>query len=710
MANYNTLKTSIEAVIKQNGNNEITGPILQQTLLAMVNSLGANYQYAGIATPTTNPGTPDQNVFYLASTAGTYTNFGGLVLADGEIAILKYNGAWSKDSTGAASLKKLNQLGQQLDGNYIGGKALYTSGLVDNQDWGVSVYIPYTQGNGVEWKFGGGQSSYVLQFYDASRTPINNGYWGAQGSDGKRIITASEISQYAANAAYLRASFRLNYIQDAYVKIGENVAWTPLMGLIPRVDSLEQKSQGYDKLFARLPYVSFSQIPIIIEQTGTGNQQVLIDFTALTNNFYAYYNNASQTIEVNINPSTAFSDTGKQVVLSTYNSLFYDLTTGKFVVAGGLFRDNSLLFAFCEHGKINGGLLVNPLFRQYSRSDNSVGSLYLSDTELKKYLLNANYVARYKSGNNKKGLTFLWLSDIHGFSRQLKRIIEFHKFENSYFADILHSGDSVSSEFNDGINFISEEPDAHLMLNTIGNHDTATKDGNIYDWWAKSSLDCYNQYFAPFISGWGVVQPENAATLGRCYYYKDYADSYIRLVTLDAMVTNPDKPNYDASQITWFADVLNDAKNNGLQVIVNAHFPPSYTKAPSNFTGSLYGALGNTYGNMAPFASAINDFVIAGGTFIAWLCGDVHCDDFGHITAYPNQVVIRTAAATPSSGDIDMYRLNNTPLMDCFNVLSINPNRKIIKLKRIGANVDMDFRGHNVLSYDYGNNQLITSY
>lgn len=110
MANYATLKAAIAAAIKQNGNNGITGNLLQQQLLAMVNSLGVGYQYAGIATPATNPGTPDQNVFYIASTAGTYTNFNGLVLTDGEVAILKYNGAWSKDSTGAASLDNLNQL------------------------------------------------------------------------------------------------------------------------------------------------------------------------------------------------------------------------------------------------------------------------------------------------------------------------------------------------------------------------------------------------------------------------------------------------------------------------------------------------------------------------------------------------------------------------------------------------------------------------
>lgn len=114
MANYATLKAAIQDVIKTNGNNEITGALLQQSLLAMINSLGYGYQYMGLATPTTNPGTPDQNVFYLASTAGTYTNFDALVLTDGEIAILKYNGAWSKDSTGAASLEKVNQLGQEV--------------------------------------------------------------------------------------------------------------------------------------------------------------------------------------------------------------------------------------------------------------------------------------------------------------------------------------------------------------------------------------------------------------------------------------------------------------------------------------------------------------------------------------------------------------------------------------------------------------------
>ena len=136
MANYATLKAAIQNVVKTNGNNEITGALLQQTLLTMVSSLGAGYQYMGIATPSTNPGTPDPNVFYFASTAGTYANFGSLVLADGEIAILKYNGTWSKDSTGAASLEKVNQLDQEVNG-----LNMTASGEKTGSGW-LSVELP----------------------------------------------------------------------------------------------------------------------------------------------------------------------------------------------------------------------------------------------------------------------------------------------------------------------------------------------------------------------------------------------------------------------------------------------------------------------------------------------------------------------------------------------------------------------------------------
>lgn len=114
MSNYSSLKATINANVKQNGNQEITGAIMNSVLNAMVDSLGAGYQYKGVATPATNPGTPDYNVFYLASEAGTYTNFGGLVIGDNEVAALVYNGSWSKQTTGAATASEVSQLAQDM--------------------------------------------------------------------------------------------------------------------------------------------------------------------------------------------------------------------------------------------------------------------------------------------------------------------------------------------------------------------------------------------------------------------------------------------------------------------------------------------------------------------------------------------------------------------------------------------------------------------
>lgn len=95
MANYVRLKNAIQSVIKANGNNEITGPVLQSQLLAMINTLGAGYQYMGVAQPSTNPGTPDARVMYLAYLPGTYVNFNGISV-DG-FCVLKYDANWTKE-------------------------------------------------------------------------------------------------------------------------------------------------------------------------------------------------------------------------------------------------------------------------------------------------------------------------------------------------------------------------------------------------------------------------------------------------------------------------------------------------------------------------------------------------------------------------------------------------------------------------------------
>ena len=115
MSNYNSLKTTINANIKQNGNQEITGQILNSVLNAMVNTLGAGYQFAGVATTATNPGSPDAKVFYIANGKGTYTNFGGLQVTEDEVVVLYWDSAWHKVATGIASQAKLSELESEVN-------------------------------------------------------------------------------------------------------------------------------------------------------------------------------------------------------------------------------------------------------------------------------------------------------------------------------------------------------------------------------------------------------------------------------------------------------------------------------------------------------------------------------------------------------------------------------------------------------------------
>lgn len=72
---YDQIKESIKAVIKENGNYEITGNVLQTVLLSMVDTLGPEYQFLGIATKSTVPVVVEGNSFYITTEVGTYTNF-----------------------------------------------------------------------------------------------------------------------------------------------------------------------------------------------------------------------------------------------------------------------------------------------------------------------------------------------------------------------------------------------------------------------------------------------------------------------------------------------------------------------------------------------------------------------------------------------------------------------------------------------------------
>lgn len=125
MANYANLEAAIQAAIYNNGQNLITGTVLQSVLLEMVDEMGKSGSvFGGIVSAAFNPPATDSNIFYIAAEAGTYTHFGGLEVSDNELVFFTYeNGAWSGHKVGTFTdlINRMEKVENTLaaDGNTI---------------------------------------------------------------------------------------------------------------------------------------------------------------------------------------------------------------------------------------------------------------------------------------------------------------------------------------------------------------------------------------------------------------------------------------------------------------------------------------------------------------------------------------------------------------------------------------------------------------
>lgn len=181
MGNYEELKAAVSSVIKTNGNQKITGQVLQNTLTTLISQVGANATFAGIATPDTAPGTPDQNVFYIAGQSGVYANFGGYKVTKNAVAFNNVSGNWVAT--------ELNILSSDF-----GDSAVY--------DMAYSGYLPVDLGHIYSYESGTGH--YVANnLWDAVTLRIYN-------PTGKLEVTG-------ANVAYF-VFFDEPRIKDTYLK------------------------------------------------------------------------------------------------------------------------------------------------------------------------------------------------------------------------------------------------------------------------------------------------------------------------------------------------------------------------------------------------------------------------------------------------------------------------------------------------------------
>lgn len=300
-------------------------------------------------------------------------------------------------------------------------------------------------------------------------------------------------------------------------------------------------------------------------------------------------------------------------------------------------------------------------------------------------------------------LTIGHLSDIHANWPNVQRFIEWCNHHNAYVDVWINTGDTVSNMFTDGIVGYAALTDVEKIWNVIGNHDTRGANG----WQDYVGADVYNQQIAPFVAGWGVTQPTGAAENGYCYYYKDFETQSLRIIAVDIM-------GFNATQANWLATTLEDARVNNYHVLIATHFAgnrpeseieqPSYEEIECNMT-SLYKTGNSTqlfgYNNEGYMLDeTVNDFIVAGGKFVGYIQGHYHRAFIAKVAKYPNQLVY--SCPSSKSGELrDFNHIVGTRNQDEYNVMSIDTYQNIVKIYKVGANVDVFGRHINSVCIDY---------
>lgn len=324
-----------------------------------------------------------------------------------------------------------------------------------------------------------------------------------------------------------------------------------------------------------------------------------------------------------------------------------------------------------------------------------------------------------------KQFCLLLAGDSHNDSTRMNNMVEFLNNIDAFDAGIM-LGDMSGNEFSDPItnytNALSSTQKPFLTV--LGNHDVvgATSDSDLYTKYG----DCFQ--YANLASG--------EAVSGKCYYYKDFATYKIRvIVMMQYDLTYSGNLCYGQEQIDWLIDILNDTPSD-YGVIIAEHTNPSRhmiynldasitsstwyqsNYAPTNMDGdpvpdivnawingtTLSQSYDYTFENPPSALSVSADFSARGnGEFITYIGGHWHMNVLGSPTGFANQFDYHVPAAGLSAAlQGDMPRRGGTVSEDSLNVLSIDRDKKMVKVFQIGAHYTKDAVNRQYFKYNYG--------
>ena len=338
--------------------------------------------------------------------------------------------------------------------------------------------------------------------------------------------------------------------------------------------------------------------------------------------------------------------------------------------------------------------------------------------------------ARLNSGEQ-PAVSLLHFSDIHGDTTAMENISAYAERNGSSIDDIINTGDTVNAYYGDDAWTNIKKYGLDAALFAVGNHDRRTTNG----YKTVPVADAYATFFEN-VDAWEVFQPEGAEENHLMYYYKDYAAG-VRLIVLDGEAQ-------DENQVEWLTNTLADARANDLTVVVAAHYVPG-NFSEDYIVGTPWGKstfhaahnsrleeINSTFKMGGEYPQAVQDYIDAGGKFAIWLCGHYHLDLFayawkgwgrnmstdeegnyytdGNNKVYCGKSDILFSTINKAGMHNADSSADRSKVVHCANVVTIQPSLNVIKIIRVGINIDKWLRPINVLVYDYVQKKVISNY
>lgn len=330
--------------------------------------------------------------------------------------------------------------------------------------------------------------------------------------------------------------------------------------------------------------------------------------------------------------------------------------------------------------------------------------------EANKYAINKIIASRWMKNLTAKPLTLLWFTDPHRKEEPLERIIEFknHLKGLSMLDDTICTGDIVLSSSEETTQFAkywTDNPDTSDILIACGNHEWYAQTAQPHGKMTIAQIDA--MYFSD-TSDWGITRVGTNP-----FYYKDYTDQNIRLIVADPAITSE-----EADETTWLNNVLADAITNNLAVIIATHYLRGNIAVYDNNWSHVDSRTLEVHTQGYDWAgcdiiSCVSTFINNGGKFICYMIGHEHADYVGHPVGHSDQLIISLASASSGRSETplninDLPRYDGTKSCDCFNVITFDSERNVIKCIRVGADINMYEEPRTAFSYDYDAGQFIS--